>query len=205
MYDFYMRLADKFTWLRGFLAPVFFLTYFIPVWTGHFGTVSVFVMIPLLAFAELTDYFDGYFARKRNEVSEFGKLFDPFCDVILNITVLFCLTLSGYIPSLALLLIVYREFVINFVRMMAVKKGIAIGARKGGKTKTVIYIVTCFYTLLLESCKRLGFNLPPFTQGIVIALAVICVILAYVSLADYLFCFKETIFTKKDDDKADAL
>jgi CDP-diacylglycerol--glycerol-3-phosphate 3-phosphatidyltransferase len=194
-----MRLADKFTWMRGFLAPVFFLTYFIPVWTGHFGAVSVFVMIPLLAFAELTDFFDGYFARKRNEVSDFGKLFDPFCDVILNITVLLCLTLGGYIPSFALLLIVYREFVINFIRMMAAQRGVAIGARKGGKTKTVTYIVTCFYTVLLESCKRLGFDLPPFTRGIVTALAILCVILAYVSLADYLLSFKKVVFAKKED------
>ncbi|MDR3357069.1 MAG: CDP-diacylglycerol--glycerol-3-phosphate 3-phosphatidyltransferase [Spirochaetaceae bacterium] len=194
-----MRLADKFTWLRGFLAPVFFLIYFIPVWTGRFGAASVFVMIPLLAFAELTDYFDGYFARKRNEVSSFGKLFDPFCDVILNISVLFCLTLSGYIPSFALLLIVYREFVINFVRMMAAQKGVAIGARKGGKTKTVTYIITCFYTLLLECCKRLGFEPPPFTPGIATVLAIICVILAYVSLADYLFSFKKVVFAEKDE------
>jgi CDP-diacylglycerol--glycerol-3-phosphate 3-phosphatidyltransferase len=155
-------------------------------------------MIPLLAFAELTDYFDGYFARKRNEVSDFGKLFDPFCDVILNITVLFCLTMSGYIPSFALLLIVYRELVINFVRMTAAQKGVAIGARRGGKAKTVTYIVTCFYTLLLECCKRLGFDLPRFTPGIVTALAVICVILAYVSLADYLFSFKKVVFAKKE-------
>lgn len=195
-----MKLADKFTWLRGFLAPVFFLIYFVPVWTGRFYAVSVFVMIPLLAFAELTDYFDGYFARKRNEVSNFGKLFDPFCDVILNITVFFCLTLSGYIPAFALLLIVYREFVINFVRLMAAQKGVAIAARKGGKTKTVTYIITCFYTLLLESSKRLGFVPPAFTEIIVIVLALICVALAYVSLADYLFSFREVVFAKKEEE-----
>ncbi|MDR1249294.1 MAG: CDP-diacylglycerol--glycerol-3-phosphate 3-phosphatidyltransferase [Treponema sp.] len=195
-----MRLADKFTWLRGFLAPVFFLVYFVPVWTGHFGVASVFVMIPLLAFADLTDYFDGYFARKRHEVSNFGKLFDPFCDVLLNITVFFCFTLSGYMPSFALLLIVYREFVINFVRLMAAQQGVAIAARKGGKTKTVAYVITCFYALLLESCRRLGFDLPPFTKNIIMALSVICVALAYVSLADYLFSFREVIFAKKGDD-----
>jgi CDP-diacylglycerol--glycerol-3-phosphate 3-phosphatidyltransferase len=194
-----MRLADKFTWLRGFLAPVFFLTYFIPVWTGCFVRVSVFVMIPLLAFAEFTDYLDGYFARKRGEVSDFGKLFDPFCDVILNVTVMFCLTLSGYIPAFTLLLVVYREFVINFVRMIAAKRGVAIGARRGGKVKTVTYIVTCFYALLLECCVRLGFDLPPLAYYITAALAVICVALAYISLADYLVCFKKTVFTRKED------
>ncbi|MDR0638810.1 MAG: CDP-diacylglycerol--glycerol-3-phosphate 3-phosphatidyltransferase [Spirochaetaceae bacterium] len=194
-----MKLADKFTWLRGFLAPVFFVVYFIPEWTGLFGRVSVFVMIPLLAVAEITDYFDGYFARKYNEVSDFGKLFDPFCDVLLNLTVLLCLTLSGYFPAIALLLIMYREFVINFVRLMAAQKRVAIGARKGGKTKTVTYIVTGFYTLFLESCKRLRFTLPPFTTAVVIALSVLCVILAYASLTDYLISFRDVVFGKKEN------
>jgi CDP-diacylglycerol--glycerol-3-phosphate 3-phosphatidyltransferase len=199
-----MKLADKFTLLRGFLAPVFFILYFIPEWTGRFGAASAVVMIPLLAFAEITDYFDGYFARKRGEVSDFGKLFDPFCDIILNITVLFCLTLSGYIPAPALLLIVYREFVINFVRLIAARKGVAIGARKGGKAKTVIYIATGFYALALECCARLGIAAPDLARAVVPALAAICVILAYVSLADYLSSFKKVIFPKKDGGSADG-
>jgi CDP-diacylglycerol--glycerol-3-phosphate 3-phosphatidyltransferase len=193
-----MKMADKFTWLRGFLAPVFFVVYFIPVWTGHFGRATGFIMIPLLAIAELTDYFDGYFARKYNEVSDFGKLFDPFCDVLLNITVLFCLAQSGYIPTAALLLIVYREFVISFVRLMAAQKQVAIGARKGGKAKTVTYVATGFYALLLESCKRLDFSLPAFTPVIATVLSVLCVILAYASLADYLVSFKDVVFGKKE-------
>jgi CDP-diacylglycerol--glycerol-3-phosphate 3-phosphatidyltransferase len=194
-----MRLADKFTWSRGILAPVFFLVYFIPEWTGHFGRESVFIMIPLLAIAEITDYFDGYFARKYNEVSDFGKLFDPFCDVLLNITAFFCLTLSGYIPAIALLLIIYREFVINFVRLTAAQKRVAIGARKGGKAKTVTYVVTCFYALFLESCKRLEIGLPAFTPTVAVVLAVLCVVLAYVSLTDYLISFKDVVFTKKEN------
>jgi CDP-diacylglycerol--glycerol-3-phosphate 3-phosphatidyltransferase len=189
-----MKLADKLSLARGLLAPVFFVVYFIPVWTGRFAAASVYVMLPLLAFAELTDYFDGYFARKRGEVSDFGKLFDPFCDVILNVTVMFCLAISGYMPYIFLLFIIYREFVINFVRLVAAQKGIAIGARRGGKTKTVVYIITCFYTLLLESCARLGLAVPSVAVNAVFPLAALCVILAYVSLADYLLSFKAALF-----------
>ncbi|MDR0383334.1 MAG: CDP-diacylglycerol--glycerol-3-phosphate 3-phosphatidyltransferase [Spirochaetaceae bacterium] len=192
-----MRLADKLSLTRGLLAPVFFVVYFIPVWTGLFAAASVFVMIPLLVFAELTDYFDGYFARKRGETSDFGKLFDPFCDVILNMTVLFCAAASGYMPYFFLLLIIYREFIVSFVRLIAAKKGVAIGARRGGKIKTVVYIVTCFYALTLESCKRLGFGLPSGTEKAVIPLAAVCAALAYVSLADYLISFKESVFPSK--------
>jgi CDP-diacylglycerol--glycerol-3-phosphate 3-phosphatidyltransferase len=192
-----MRLADKLSLTRGLLAPVFFLVYFIPVWSGRFAAASVYIMLPLLAFAELTDYFDGYFARRRGEVNDFGKLFDPFCDVILNMTVMFSLAISGYVPYIFMLFIIYREFVVNFVRLIAAKKGIAIGARRGGKIKTVAYIVTCFYTLLLESCKRLGFDAPAHAADAVIPLAALCVILAYVSLADYLLGFRKALFPSR--------
>ena len=181
---------------------MFFAVYFIPVWSGYFAALSAVVLIPLLAFAELTDYFDGYFARKRGEVSDFGKLFDPFCDVLLHITVFFCFALSGYMPAFALILIVYREFVINFVRLMAAQKGVTIGARKGGKAKTITYIVACYYMLVLECCRRLfGVTLPAFTPAISIALAVLCVILAYISLADYLLAFKDVVFPKNNQAK----
>jgi CDP-diacylglycerol--glycerol-3-phosphate 3-phosphatidyltransferase len=189
-----MRLADKLSLTRGLLAPVFFIVYFVPVWTGRFADISVYIMLPLLAFAEFTDYLDGYFARKRGEVSDFGKLFDPFCDVILNMTVMFSLAISGYVPYIFLLLIIYREFVVNFARLTAAQKGIAIGARRGGKIKTVVYIVTCFYALLLESCKRLGFDAPAYAANAMLPLAALCVILAYVSLADYLLSFREALF-----------
>ena len=89
---------------------------------------------------QFTDFLDGYVARKYKIVSDFGKLFDPFCDVLANLVVLFCFTLDGYIISMFFLLVVYREFSIVFVRLLAVKKGIVIGAKMLGKIKTVLYI-----------------------------------------------------------------
>ena len=60
-----------------------------------FKTISGWILIPLLAFMEFTDFLDGFFARK-NEVSDFGKIFDPFADVFLHITTLCAFTFDGY-------------------------------------------------------------------------------------------------------------
>ena len=90
-----MHLSNKFTLTRIVFAPIFFLLYFLPIWTGKFAFASVCIIIPCLIFAEFTDYLDGHYARKHNEVSDFGKLFDPFADVILHLTTFVCLNVES--------------------------------------------------------------------------------------------------------------
>ncbi|QTQ13350.1 CDP-diacylglycerol--glycerol-3-phosphate 3-phosphatidyltransferase [Treponema parvum] len=203
-----MNLSDKFTLCRVIGAPVFFLLYFIPVWTGYFSYASVFVIIPLIAFLEFTDFLDGFFARKNNQVSDFGKLFDPFADVILHLTTFSCFMLRGisgvaYLPSIIFVFIMYREFSMNFIRMIAAKKGIAIAARKGGKLKTVLYVVSGFFALAVECCARLGLDIENslmLLKSISGGLFVLCLVASYVSFADYLIHFRKVF--KKSDNKA---
>ncbi|MCR5606107.1 MAG: CDP-diacylglycerol--glycerol-3-phosphate 3-phosphatidyltransferase [Treponema sp.] len=192
-----MKTSNKFTLVRIIYAPIFFILYFLPKWIptengSILNIATVCIMFPLLAFAEYTDYLDGHFARKHNEVSDFGKLFDPFADVILHLTLLACLMIDKYMPAILFMLIFYREFGMNFVRMVAAKQGIAIAARKGGKFKTVSYIVSALYCLFLESIQRIGLvaseNLTNF-RCIGIVLFCICTVAAYVSFIDYLRTF----------------
>ena len=193
-----MKLSNLFTLMRFLFAPFFFLLYYIPIWTSFalLGRISAFALIPLLAVFEFTDYLDGHYARKHGEVSDFGKLFDPFADVMLNLTVFLCaqasVSGSGYMPPVIFLFILYREFSMNFLRMIAAKKGIAIAARKGGKLKTVFYIISGFYMLAVESACRLSIALPVSSgvlHGIAVALFAICLVLSYASFCDYLVHF----------------
>jgi CDP-diacylglycerol--glycerol-3-phosphate 3-phosphatidyltransferase len=197
-----MHTADKLTLCRIFAAPVFFALYRAPVWAGQTNgflfNLSAYALIPFLILAEITDYFDGKFARAANQVSGFGKVFDPFADVFLNITVFFCLLLSGYMPPFILLLIIYREFGMTFIRLVAIQRGVAIGARKGGKVKTVLYVTSCFFTLALECAVRLGFLSaadPRFSslKTAALVLFVLCLIASYTSFIDYLLAFKSVI------------
>lgn len=191
-----MKLSNKFTFVRIIFAPVFFLIYFIPIWTGKFVFFSLIIAFPCLAFAEFTDYLDGYYARKRNEVSDFGKLFDPFADVFLHLTTFVCFTSSvnpdySYMPIFVLLLIMLREFSQNFLRMVAAKQGVAIAARKGGKFKTVMYVISEFFALFLELLVRIDAQ-PACWQilkNISLGLFIVCVVCSYASFTDYLVHF----------------
>lgn len=198
-----MKTSNKFTLARVCFAPVFFFMYFIPVWTGNllFAKISAYIMIPLLALAQITDYFDGHYARKNGEVSNFGKLFDPFADVMLNLTLFVCachsfnsnLSPNGYMPVVCFVLILYREFTMNFIRMVAVSRGTAIAARKGGKLKTVFYIASGFFMLAVESLVRLNissvFDYIGTLHIIATVMFSICVLLSYISFIDYIHAF----------------
>src|SRR5574344_2269469 len=189
-----MKTSNKFTFARIILSPVLFVVYFLPVWMkaepgSMLSTVSVCIAIPLLAFMAFTDYLDGHFARKHNEVSDFGKMFDPFADVIVHLTTFACFMLSGYLPPVIFILVVYREFSMNFLRMVAAKKGTAIGARKGGKLKTVFYVVSGFVSLVQEAMVRCGFvsswgisahSMQVF-KYVGLGFYIVCVVLSYAS------------------------
>lgn len=203
-----MTLSNRFTLARAVFAPVFYLIYNIPVWfDSHIlSVISACIMIPLLAVIEVTDYWDGHYARKYNEVSDFGKIFDPFADVILNLTVFLCALSSGYMPCVLFVLIFYREFSQSFLRMAALKSGVAIAARMGGKLKTVFYIISGFFFLTLESYTRFAFTFIPAEVDAVIKAAlrystlvlfVICVLLSWGSFVDYIKSFYAII--KKND------
>lgn len=203
-----MTLSNRFTLARAVFAPIFYLIYNIPVWFDSriLSVISACIMIPLLAVVEVTDYWDGHYARKYNEVSDFGKIFDPFADVILNLTVFLCALSSGYMPFVLFVLIFYREFSQSFLRMAALKKGIAIAARMGGKLKTVFYIISGFFFLTLESYTRFAFPfIPDFVDVIIkavlrystLTLFVVCVLLSWGSFIDYIKSFYSII--KKND------
>lgn len=141
---------------------------------------------------EYTDYLDGFFARKYCQVSDFGKLFDPFADVLANMTVLLVFVLSGYLPAILFLIILYREMGIMFLRMLAIKKGVVIAARKGGKLKTVLYIVSAGFSLLIESLSRLGISTgsaSPVLTWINLSLYFLAVLVSVLSFLDYLRYF----------------
>ena len=194
-----MKTSNKFTVARVISSPVLFLIYFIPVWTkaepgSALAIASMAISIPLLALAELTDYFDGHYARLHNEVSDFGKMFDPFADVFLHLSMFTCFVFSGYMPVCFYIPILYREFSQNFLRMVAAKSGTAIAARKGGKVKTVFYVASCFVALAQETLVRTGlvevFGLNDLVMDIFRYVGYgffgVCVLLAYTSFIDYL-------------------
>jgi CDP-diacylglycerol---glycerol-3-phosphate 3-phosphatidyltransferase len=202
-----MNLANRLSFLRIILAPVFFIIYLMPRFfpslfaSGAAWTVPVLWGISIVS--EITDYFDGLAARKLNLTSDFGKLLDPFADTLTQITFFLCFIIDGIFPAgifpvILFLLVVYREFAIMFLRNLMAKKGIAMGARMGGKVKTVAYIISAAIALLTSSLERLGLLLsilPYIKIGALIAFT-ISVIISIVSFFDYLIIYKKTADVK---------
>jgi CDP-diacylglycerol--glycerol-3-phosphate 3-phosphatidyltransferase len=194
-----MTLADKVTSLRLVLAPAFFVIYLLPQAlpsgpgaAGSDWTVPVLWVLFILS--ELTDMLDGQIARRRAEVSDFGKLFDPFADTLTQLTYFLCFVMDGILPAVLYLVVLYREYSILFVRNLMLKKGITLGARITGKVKTVTYILAAALALLASSLVRLGFD-GGLVSGVktgALVVFLLSVILAVLSFMDYLSVYRKT-------------
>jgi CDP-diacylglycerol--glycerol-3-phosphate 3-phosphatidyltransferase len=146
----------------------------------------------LFVVSELTDLIDGKIARARHEVSDFGKLFDPFADVLVRITYFLCFVIDGILPGILFLVVLYREFGIQFLRNLMMKKKVVQGARWGGKIKAFAYMLAGAVALLASSVMRLNFDMANFTIlcNIAIVIFLISVVISVISFADYLFIYK---------------
>jgi CDP-diacylglycerol--glycerol-3-phosphate 3-phosphatidyltransferase len=130
-------------------------------------------------------------ARKLKIVSGFGKLFDPFTDVLARITYFVCFAWVGIMPLWILVIILYREFGINFLRMLLVERGIAMGARSGGKLKAVVYVVAGLVSLLVWSLMQFSMEVPRALSIFVTLSYVLAAILSVSSFLDYVNQFRK--------------
>ncbi|MEG1559698.1 MAG: CDP-diacylglycerol--glycerol-3-phosphate 3-phosphatidyltransferase [Clostridia bacterium] len=135
-----MNLPNKLTIIRMCAVPVFVACFYIPV---DFN-LTIAAVIFILAY--LTDIYDGYYARKHNLVTDFGKLMDPMADKLLTGSAFIMLLGRGLLPpifgELFVFIIISREFIISGFRLVAVQKGIVIAAGALGKIKTILQAIT---------------------------------------------------------------
>ncbi|MFP4302049.1 MAG: CDP-alcohol phosphatidyltransferase family protein [Spirochaetaceae bacterium] len=186
-----MNVATALTASRLVLSPLFFVLFFLPEWTGSYHLVTV-VLLWIVFFAiEISDILDGAVARRKNIVSDLGKLFDPFADVISRLTYFITFAAVGIMPAWIVLLILYREYTIIFLRMMMYRTGTAMAARKGGKLKAVFYAVSGGAGILVAMTRWIE-ELSRYRQPVELFALVVFLIslfLAYLSLSDYLTVF----------------
>jgi len=138
-----MNLPNKLTLLRLVLTGVFVASFALSFRGSYTAAFVVFVV------AAITDSLDGLIARRRNLITDFGKLMDPLADKILTASAFICLTSFGAIPQWAVILIISREFLITGLRSLAASKGIVLPAEKLGKHKTTWQMITIIYFLFL--------------------------------------------------------
>jgi len=143
-----MNLPNQLTTARLFLTIGFVVSLSIQ-WPAAATTALV-----LFVLASLTDFLDGYLARRWNLVTDFGKLMDPLADKVMTAAAFVMLVGLGAIPAWAVVAIISREFLITGLRMLASSKGVVLPAEKLGKHKTTWQIITILYFLLLLSVQE---------------------------------------------------
>lgn len=136
-----MNIANKLTVLRIFLVPIFVISM---IMYPDNGTIPLIIFV----LASLTDFLDGYLARKHNLVTTFGKFLDPVADKLLTLSAFIMLIEQSQIPAWGVCVIVSREIAITGFRVIAASSGTTIAASSFGKIKTITQIVSIILLLL---------------------------------------------------------
>ena len=130
-----MTTANKLTLCRVVMIPIFLVLLYVD-FTGHlWAALAVFIL------ASVTDFIDGYVARHYHQITDFGKFMDPLADKVLVVTAMLWFVQSGQMPAWAVAVVIFREFAVSGMRLIAVEHGRVIAAGWSGKVKTASTMV----------------------------------------------------------------
>ena len=139
-----MNTPNKLTIARMIIVP--FLVIFLL--TGWGGEANRYISLTLFVVASVTDWFDGYLARKNNLVTNFCKFMDPLADKLLVCSAMICMIDLKRLPAWFVIIIIAREFIISGFRLIAAENGIVIAANYWGKFKTASQMIMIILLIL---------------------------------------------------------
>ena len=160
-----MNLPNKLTMMRVIMVPFFMVFAAMShMGTPQFNATYALIAGILFAVASFTDFLDGYLARKNHLVTDFGKFMDPLADKMLTTAAIIYMVVDGVCSPVVLAIIMFREFAVAGVRMIAAESGTVIAANMWGKVKTVLQMVTIiFYYFAMALAPADGVGVISFT------------------------------------------
>jgi CDP-diacylglycerol--glycerol-3-phosphate 3-phosphatidyltransferase len=187
MNNLYHRLPNWLTYLRLGLIPIFVILMIDPTRSMVYIATLIFII------AALTDYTDGYVARRYGAVSDEGKLLDPMADKILVLSALVMLvaqrsdfTADPWVPGWMVVLVLAREIWVTGLRAIAASRGVVVAAGRGGKFKSGFQMVAIVF-LLLHDITFPFFGQRLTCQAVGVNFLLVSVVLSYWSAVDYSF------------------
>jgi CDP-diacylglycerol--glycerol-3-phosphate 3-phosphatidyltransferase len=186
----FLTLPNALTLFRMASAPLFLVLWF--GLTGDSRTVGVWACLVVAFSSEMSDLLDGWLARRTGQVSNFGKLMDPYADSIFRLTAFlsFAAPLDGdrgWYPLWMPILLVLRDIGTSIVRTFSMEQGTIVAAKASGKIKAVAQGFLLVALLVLAVVRgRVGMTEERFLHDVKIMMAVVIAV-AYWSLADYLW------------------
>ena len=198
-----MNLPNKLTMARIFISIIIIAILLFPFDSMGITTTKFFINESLVVdikyliagvlfiIGSLTDFLDGYIARKYNLITDFGKLIDAIADKMLVNSVLIILASTGTINAIIPVVVILRDTVVNSIKMLAASKGKVVAAIKSGKLKTACLMTGITLTLF--------YNLPFELWNLQVAniLLLIATVLAIYSGVQYYVLNKDLIFEEK--------
>ena len=175
-----MNLPNKLSIVRVLCIPVIVVLLYLEPDECRIAAGIVFIV------ASMTDFLDGFIARKYKLVTDFGKFIDPVADKLLVLTTLIMMLHRGLMEAWIIVVVLARELAVDGLRMVAVNQGKVIAASKLGKIKT-----TCQMVLIIVS---LLFNLPVLSEWFMIVLSSVTVAITLFSAVDY-FVRNRSVFS----------
>ena len=131
------NIPNVLTMLRLVLIPVFVAVFFnTPADQNKIAALVIF------AVASITDMFDGMLARKLNQITDFGKLFDPLADKLMVVSAMVCQAIAGVFPWAAVAVVAAKELVMFFGGMYMLSRGVVVYSNYWGKTAQVFFIAS---------------------------------------------------------------
>ena len=197
-----MNLPNKLSLGRMILIPIIVLVVVfpyaqfnlaVPIYYFEFVALPLTNIIVLILFviASITDFLDGYIARKHQLITTFGKFIDPIADKMLTTTMFIIFAASGIIPVVAVLIMVWRDIIVDGIRMVASSEGVVMAAGYLGKVKTVAQMLTVIVILL----NNLPFELYRFPMADF--LLWFSVSISFISGVSYFLQSREFLFKTK--------
>jgi len=189
-----MNIAHFFTLLRIFISPLFPVIYFEYQWLGIPVLWLPYILLGLLIICECSDLFDGFMARRRNQVTDLGKILDPMADSITHISLFLTFT-QGMIqlPLLLVFVFLYRDLFISTLRTLCALRGVALAARFSGKVKAVIQATVAFLIILLMIPYTVGWMPLDILRQASLFLVSIAALYTVISVGDYVFANRNYI------------
>lgn len=152
-----MGIANYLTFIRIFISPIFLLIYIDHEMLGITEQMLPYVLLFLLGVSELSDAFDGFLARRYNQVTDLGKILDPMADSIARISAFLTFTQPPVnLPIPLIFIFLYRDSVVSTLRTICALKGFTLAARMSGKIKAIVQAVAATIILVMMIPHSLG-------------------------------------------------
>lgn len=201
-----MNIANKLTMIRIFLTVVLITLLLFPFYMVNIdfpkfiiGTITVdlkyIIAAIIFAVASITDFLDGHIARKYNMVTDFGKMVDAIADKMLVNSSLIILSSQGFVSPVITVIIIFRDTVVDTIKMIAGSKGKVVAAIKTGKVKTTFLMLG----IVLTMCYNLPFEL--FNLDVASFLLILATIFSIISGVQYYIMNKDIIFETDSKNK----